>query len=73
MLLGVGIDILSLTRFQALITRRTPQKVAKRICSPIDYKRFQALTPSSSPSSSSNQEILRFLSTRLVPLLTNHT
>jgi holo-[acyl-carrier protein] synthase len=64
MLLGVGIDILSLTRFQALITRRSPQKLAKRICSPTEYKRYQAL----SPSSTSNQEILRFLSTRQVQL-----
>ena len=64
MLLGVGIDILSLTRFQALITRRTPQKLAQRICSPTEYKRYQAL----SPSSTSNQDILRFLSTRYVQL-----
>ena len=64
MLLGVGVDILSLTRFQALINRRTAQKLAKRICTPTEYKRYQAL----GPSSTSNQEILRFLSTRYVQL-----
>jgi len=64
MLLGVGIDILSLTRFQALINRRTAQKLAKRICAPTEYKRYQAL----GSSSTSNKEILRFLSTRYVQL-----
>jgi len=63
MLLGVGIDILSLARFQALITRRSPQKLAKRICSPTEYKRYQAIV-----KSTSNQDILRFLSTRYVQL-----
>jgi phosphopantetheinyl transferase (holo-ACP synthase) len=67
MLLGVGIDILSLTRFQAVITRRSPQTLAKRICTPIELKRFQKLLPSGDKSPTSpSPDMVRFLSNRSV-------
>lgn len=71
MLLGVGIDILSLTRFGVVLSRRTPPVVAKRICSPAEYKRFQSLFPSSPVNhrSGPDDRILRYLSTRSVTTL----
>jgi hypothetical protein len=68
MLLGVGIDILSLTRFGALLSRRAPSTVAKRICSPAEYKQFQSLFPSSPVNhiSEPDDKVLRYLSTRSV-------
>lgn len=57
MLVGVGIDILSLSRFASLLARRSPELVAKRICSPIELRAF---------GKEDESAVLRFLSTRSV-------
>jgi len=57
MVLGIGIDILSLSRFQALINRRTAQTLAKRICTPQELSQL----PKSDP--------IRFLSSRYALIL----
>lgn len=70
MLIGVGIDILSLSRLQGLIQRRTPQALAKRICSPKELIKFRSLVDSGSNEvGKPNDQILRFLSTRYVHLV----
>lgn len=43
MLSGLGIDILSLTRFRDFVIRRGAEKVAKRICTPGELRRFDKL------------------------------
>lgn len=43
MLLGIGIDILSLSRFEGVIARRGFQAVAKRICCARELDEFGAL------------------------------
>ncbi|RSH94045.1 hypothetical protein EHS25_006699 [Saitozyma podzolica] len=43
MLLGIGIDILSLSRFEGVIARRGFQVVAKRICCARELDEFGAL------------------------------
>lgn len=43
MLSGLGIDILSLSRFRDFVIRRGADKVAKRICTPGELKRFEKL------------------------------
>lgn len=43
MLSGLGIDILSLTRFRDFVIRRGAEKVAKRICTPSELVRFDKL------------------------------
>ena len=44
-LLGVGIDILSLDRFQRLLDHRGAQRLAQRILSPLEQQQFQTLEP----------------------------
>ena len=56
MVLGIGIDILSLTRISALVQRRTALALAKRICSPRELAEI--------PAEPDKQ--LRYLSTRSV-------
>lgn len=60
MLLGIGIDILSITRFQALLARRPgyTTQLAKRICSPGEYRQFESEIKSG--------DVFRFLSARYV-------
>lgn len=74
MLIGVGIDILSLSRFHGVIQRRTPQALAKRICSPKELTKLKSLldTTSGNQVSKSNDQIFRFLSTRYVPPHPSH-
>ncbi|ADV24110.1 holo-[acyl-carrier protein] synthase [Cryptococcus gattii E566] len=43
MLSGLGIDILSLTRFRDFVIRRGAEKVAKRLCTPGELVRFDKL------------------------------
>lgn len=43
MLSGLGIDILSLSRFRDFVIRRGADKVAKRICTPGELKQFEKL------------------------------
>jgi hypothetical protein len=68
MLLGVGIDILSLPRFGVLLARRSPTTIAKRICSPTELKQFQSLFPPThfAFENNENDKTLRYLSTRSV-------
>lgn len=42
MLLGLGVDILSLARLEAVIARRGADKLAARICSPRELAEFRA-------------------------------
>ncbi|WWC91568.1 uncharacterized protein L201_006514 [Kwoniella dendrophila CBS 6074] len=74
MIAGIGIDILSLTRFRTLLLRRDPYKLAKRICTPNEYELFSELkTTTEAKSRVENGESgeiglidkqLRFLSSR---------
>jgi holo-[acyl-carrier protein] synthase len=64
MLLGLGVDLLSLPRLEALLARRTPRRLAERICSPRELASF-ALLPSKHPDASTLQaQQLRFLASR---------
>ena len=42
MILGVGIDILHLARFESLLLRRGPLRLAKRICTPRELSDFHS-------------------------------
>lgn len=76
MLLGVGIDILSLTRLSSLLHRRTsPRSLARRICAPRELREFDALFPAflatnrrsgaeTMEEKDKNDKVLRFLSAR---------
>ncbi|WRT70363.1 uncharacterized protein IL334_007361 [Kwoniella shivajii] len=44
MIIGIGIDILSLTRFRNLLSRRDPLRLAKKICTEREYESFKALS-----------------------------
>lgn len=46
MFLGVGIDILSLARFEGFVQRRGVQAAAKRICCPRELDEFASVKPS---------------------------
>lgn len=63
MLLGLGIDLLSLPRLEALIKRRSARKLAERICSSCELASFIALPSRLEPSTLQAQE-LRFLASR---------
>jgi hypothetical protein len=63
MILGIGIDILSISRFEALIQRRGALNLAKRICTDTEYKDFECLPNGNSPV---NNVQTRYLSSRLV-------
>ena len=60
MLLGIGIDILSLSRLEALTLRRGSQTLAKRLCCRREYDEFMNATPTTSHN--------RFLSSRYAAL-----
>ncbi|WWD03498.1 hypothetical protein V865_001550 [Kwoniella europaea PYCC6329] len=77
MIAGIGIDILSLTRFKSLLLKRDPTKLAKRICTTKEYELFTNLTiAKGSPSTANHNDTtkeesdelldkqLRFLSCR---------
>jgi len=42
MILGLGVDILSLARFEAVISRRGVQRVARRVCCARELADFHA-------------------------------
>ncbi|KAI9638070.1 4'-phosphopantetheinyl transferase superfamily [Dioszegia hungarica] len=42
-MLGIGIDILSITRFEGLLARRGAQALARRICSKREYDEFRSV------------------------------
>jgi hypothetical protein len=63
MLMGVGIDILSLTRLQGLITRRGADTLARRLCTPAELDAYRRLD--------GDDRKLKFLSARYV--LTPHS
>ncbi|WVF73177.1 hypothetical protein IAT40_007996 [Kwoniella sp. CBS 6097] len=44
MIVGIGIDILSIARFESLLLRRGANKIAKRICTEREYTEFQSLS-----------------------------
>lgn len=54
MLLGIGVDILSLARLQGVTNRRGADKLAQRICCARELAEFRKLPAESSPSSSSS-------------------
>lgn len=59
MILGIGIDILSLSRFQAVVSRRGIDKVAKRICTPrelVNFHNISSITRGPSSTLSSNSD-----------------
>jgi holo-[acyl-carrier protein] synthase len=43
MIIGIGVDILSVSRIQGLIARRSALKLAKRICSPVELQEFKGI------------------------------
>ena len=59
MLIGVGIDILSLNRIQGLISRRGADALARRLCAPIELEAYEKLQ--------GDERKLKFLSARYVP------
>ncbi|WWD19514.1 holo-[acyl-carrier-protein] synthase [Kwoniella shandongensis] len=68
MIVGIGIDILSLSRIRELILRRGADKLAKRICTEGEYSLFKEIEQPPR-GSSIDQEVLdekrlRFLSSR---------
>lgn len=64
MLLGLGVDLLSLPRFEALISRRTAHRLAERICSPRELAAFASLRDQHHDPSTLKAEQLRFLASR---------
>ena len=58
MLLGVGIDILSLARMEGLISRRGADALARRLCSPVEMDMYGRLQ--------GDEVRLKFLSARCV-------
>ncbi|WVR00349.1 hypothetical protein IAU59_007492 [Kwoniella sp. CBS 9459] len=44
MIVGIGIDILSIARFESIVLRRGASKIAKRICTEREYDEFQRLS-----------------------------
>lgn len=61
MLIGVGIDIFSLTRLQGVINRRGADALARRLCAPIELEAYKKLQ--------GDERKLKFLSARYVPYL----
>lgn len=57
MLLGIGIDLLSLARLEGVVARRGAAALAKRICSPREYTEFSSIAP---------DQHLKYLSSRYV-------
>ncbi|OCF40778.1 hypothetical protein I317_05390 [Kwoniella heveanensis CBS 569] len=43
MIVGIGIDILSIERFESLLLRRGASKIAKRICTQREYEEYEAI------------------------------
>ncbi|OCF32207.1 hypothetical protein I316_06121 [Kwoniella heveanensis BCC8398] len=43
MIVGIGIDILSIERFEYLLLRRGASKIAKRICTQREYEEYEAI------------------------------
>ncbi|KAK8853100.1 holo-[acyl-carrier-protein] synthase [Kwoniella newhampshirensis] len=65
MIVGIGIDILSLARFRAIIIRRGADKVARRICTDGEYDLFRAIeVPKGDEQEGLLDRRLRFLSSR---------
>lgn len=62
MLVGIGIDILSLPRLQAVIARRGALRLADKICTASELERFKAL--SHPEPGTLDEHRLKFLSTR---------
>ncbi|KAI7900423.1 4'-phosphopantetheinyl transferase [Cokeromyces recurvatus] len=61
MILGIGVDIVHLSRIAAIISRRGRDRFARRILSPIECKEFQL---NCSSSSFDDQKQLTYLSSR---------
>ena len=76
MLLGIGIDILSIPRITALLNRRrnAPRGLARRICSPRESREFdeliskiqdvQGVTEDKEDKGQVSSKVVRFLSAR---------
>lgn len=62
MILGIGIDILSIARLEGLIQRRTARRLAERICTAREYAEFSQLDHPE-PSTLYTKQV-RFLSSR---------
>lgn len=62
MLVGIGIDVLSLGRLQAVIQRRGAFRLAGKICTPHELERFSALSHDDPATLAEHR--LKFLSTR---------
>jgi len=55
MILGLGVDILSLARFEAVTRRRGIERVARRVCCSRELAEFGRLSRRDIPASSSSQ------------------
>ena len=53
MILGLGVDILSLARFEAVTRRRGIERVARRVCCSRELAEFGRLSRRDAPASSS--------------------
>lgn len=68
MFLGVGIDILSLARFEGFVQRRGVQAAAKRICCPRELDEFASLKPSRQINYLSSRFVQNRLSLSMIPV-----
>ncbi|CAK9780952.1 unnamed protein product [Cutaneotrichosporon oleaginosum] len=64
MLLGLGVDLLSVPRLEALISRRTAHRLAERICSPRELDAFVSLPSRYHDPSTLQAQQTRFLASR---------
>ncbi|KAL7421324.1 hypothetical protein Q5752_004209 [Cryptotrichosporon argae] len=64
MILGIGIDILSLARFQAVIERRGALALGKRICTRREFEELEALSGAAGAPLAGTRPEVRFLSAR---------
>ncbi|TXT07252.1 hypothetical protein VHUM_03422 [Vanrija humicola] len=64
MILGIGVDILSLARIEGVISRRGAARLAARICSAREQAQFAALADNTSGADTLARAQLRFLSAR---------
>lgn len=64
MLLGLGVDLLSLPRLEALIARRGARRLADRICSSRELVGFESLPKKHADAATLRAQELRFLAAR---------
>ena len=53
-IIGVGVDIVHISRIVSLVARRTPAKFASRILSPSEFREWEILSPPTTSTSTSN-------------------